>query len=477
MKPKFGTDGWRAVIGDEFTFANVNLVAQAVADWMCENTLSSPQSSQPRMVVGYDTRFLSDRFAAAVSEVLAGNGIYVHLTNADTPTPALSYAIKHLRADGGIMITASHNPPRYNGLKVKSALGGSVSTSICRQIESHLERGNEIRKIDFDVAVRNNGATYFDPVPAYHAHLGTLLNRDIIASRPDRLVVDAMYGAGRNHIESWLYRSGWQVKQIRGEMNPGFGGIHPEPIMLNLDALRRAVVEGGYPMGLATDGDADRIGAIDGLGRFIDPHSIFALVLRYLVEKRGWRGTVIKSVSMTRMIDRLCARYQIPVIETPVGFNYIADLMAEDNVLLGGEESGGISIRGHVPVGDGILLGLLLVEVVAESGLTLAELVNDLQFSVGPAHYARHDLKIVRPIDKRLMTNRLSDDAPSRIGDVTVERVQNNDGVKYLMDDGSWLLIRPSGTEPVLRVYAEAPEPVRLESLLAYGQSIASRIS
>jgi phosphomannomutase len=477
MALQFGTDGWRAVIGEEFTFANVERVSQAIACWKIAEWQMAAASGQPTMVVGYDTRFLSDRFAARVAEVLAGNGIQVYLTNSDTPTPAMSYAIQHLGADGGVMITASHNPPRYNGLKVKSALGGSVSSAVCRQIEQHLENQGEIRQMEISHAMRANLVQRFDATPAYHAHLDTLLRRDVISARPDWAVVDAMYGAGRNHIEKWLDHTGWQVKQIRNEMNPGFGGIHPEPIMVNLEALQRAVVDGHFSVGLATDGDADRIGAIDGVGRFIDPHCIFALALRYLVERRGWRGTVVKSVSMTRMIDRMCAAYQIPLIETPVGFNYIADLTETEDVMIGGEESGGITIRGHVPVGDGILLGLLLLEVVADAGVTLAELLDDLQRSVGPTHYARRDLKLAHPINKRQMTTRLSDDAPGRIGEADVERVQNNDGVKYLLRDGSWLLIRPSGTEPVLRVYAEAPEPSSLASLLAFGQTLATQLS
>lgn len=472
MTIHFGTDGWRAVISDEFTFANVRAVAQAIADWANEQRTAL----QPAMVVGYDTRFLSDRFAAAVAEVLAGNHIRVYLTQRDTPTPVVSYAVRQRKASGGVMITASHNPPRYNGIKVKTATGGSASKTDCERIEHYLRQGDAPQAMEFAMAEQRSLATRIDPTSEYDAQLDALLRRGAISARPGRVVVDAMYGAGRGHIKRWLAPTGWQVTEIRSELNPGFGGIHPEPIMPHLDALREAVLAGGFALGLATDGDADRTGAIDERGRFIDPHCIFALVLRHLVEKRGWRGTVVRSISMTQMIDRLCARYGLPVVETPVGFGPIGDLMQHDSVLIGGEESGGITIKHHVPVGDGILMGLLLLEIVATAGAPLGELVDNLRADVGPAHYARQDLRITHAINKRAMTDRLAGEAPSTIAGVRVARTQNNDGMKYLLANGGWLLIRPSGTEPVLRIYAEAPEMEILAGLLAFGQSVAALI-
>jgi phosphomannomutase len=469
MGIEFGTDGWRAVISEDFTFANVRRVAQAVAKWTYE-TRAGPE---PAMVVGFDTRFLSDRYAIEVARVLAGNGIRVYLTRADAPTPVVSYAVRYLAATGGLMITASHNPPRYNGIKLKTASGGSASNADCRRVEEYLEQEDEVRAMEYADAQKCGLIERFDPAPAYSAHLETLVRRDIISSRAGRVVVDAMYGAGRDYIRNWLAGTGWYVKQIRGEMNPGFGGIHPEPIMPYLEALRKKVLIGHFPIGVATDGDADRTGAMDGCGRFVDPHTIFALVLQHLVERRGLQGTVVKSVSMTRMVDRLCEHYGLPIRETPVGFGYISDLMMSEDVLIGGEESGGISIKGHIPQGDGILLGLLLLEIVAETGASLVELQRDLQTSFGPTHYARRDMKLPRPVNKKEMTARLAGDAPARIAGVDVQKVQSNDGVKYLMSDGGWLLIRPSGTEAVLRVYAEAPEIRQTEALLAYGQSVA----
>jgi alpha-D-glucose phosphate-specific phosphoglucomutase len=470
MAIHFGTDGWRAVISDEFTFENVRKVAQAIADWL--NEFNGQKS--PAMVVGFDTRFLSDRYAIEVSRVLAANGITVHLTNSDAPTPAVSFAVKQLGVQGGVMITASHNAPRYNGIKLKASYGGSASNEDCRRVEYHLERGVEVRSVEFEAAKKSGLIKRFNPEWMYNAHLETLISREVIASRHGRFVVDPMYGSGRGYIRDWLKGTGWDVKEIRGEMNPGFGGVHPEPIMPHLNALREAVLSSSCLFGVATDGDADRTGAVDDRGRFIDPHRIFALALRYLVEKRGLQGMVVKTVSTTRMIDRLCGRYGLELVETPVGFNYIADLMMTQDVLIGGEESGGISIKGHIPEGDGILFGLLLVELVAASGATLAELVDDLHADVGPAHYARRDMRLAHPVNKKEMTERLTNDAPSHIAGVVVECVQSNDGVKYLMSDGGWLLIRPSGTEPVLRVYAEAPDTHTVEELLAYGAKVAA---
>lgn len=472
MAIHFGTDGWRAVISDEFTFDNVRRVAQAIADWANERRNGKP----PLFVVGYDTRFLSDRYAQAVTEVLAGNDIRVCLTKTDTPTPAVSYAVRRLGASGGVMITASHNPPRYNGIKVKTARGGSASKADCDRIEQHLQRGATPLALDFATAEQRGLATRFDIVPDYHAHLETLLRRDVIASRPGRIVVDSMHGAGRGHISRWLAGTGWDVTEIRGDLNPGFGGIHPEPIMPHLEALRSAVLKGGFALGLATDGDADRTGAIDESGRFVDPHCIFTLVLRHLIKVRGLRGTVARSISMTQMINRLCERYELPVVETPVGFGPIGDLMEQGSFLIGGEESGGITIRNHVPVGDGILMGLLLLEIVATSGATLGELVDEVKADVGPAHYARRDLALTRTVNKRAMTEMLATGAPGAIAGVSIAKTQQNDGMKYLLANGGWLLIRPSGTEPVLRVYAEAPEPDMLAALMAYGQSIAATI-
>jgi phosphomannomutase len=282
-----------------------------------------------------------------------------------------------------------------------------------------------------------------------------------------------MYGSGRGMIKGLLQGSGCEVFEIRGEMNPGFGGVHPEPIEKNLRATMGALAAGHGSFAVVTDGDADRTGAMDGRGQFVDPHKIMALTLKYLVEQRGWRGAVVKTVSTSRMINRLAERYGLPCYETPIGFNHIADYMLTQPVLIGGEESGGISIRGHIPEGDGILMGLLLLEIVAASGATLEELVEDLLETVGPAYYARKDLRLAHPVAKAELTRRLTDSAPPAIGELAVTQVETKDGVKYILADDSWLLIRPSGTEPVLRVYAEGRSKAGVAALLGFGQTVA----
>lgn len=474
MSVKFGTDGWRAVISDTFTFNNLRLVSQAIADYIREEN-----ASDPSVVIGFDTRFLSDRYAAEVARVMAANNIKTQLARADTPTPAISYAVVHKQATAGIMITASHNAPRYNGLKMKANYGGSATPAQNKRIEQLLDRNSETvhgpNLMDLELATQKELVTKFDPAWAYYEHLGTLVDLDTVSNGELRVVADGMYGSGRGCIGEMLTRGRTKVHNIRHEMNPGFGGIHPEPIGKHLGLLMSTIQAGHWDVGLATDGDADRLGAVDAKGSFVDPHRIFALVLRYLIEKRGWTGKVVRTVSTTRMIDRIAADHNLEVIETPVGFNHIADLMVANGVLMGGEESGGISIKGHIPEGDGILMGLLLLEVMADAQAPLHVLVEDLLEKYGPAQYARTDMKLKHPVNKADMVQMLLNNAPNAIAGVAIDDIQTVDGVKYYLNDGSWLLIRPSGTEPVLRVYAEAPSDERVAALLGFGEEIAQK--
>jgi len=489
MAITFGTDGWRAVISDEFTFANVRRVAQAISEVLLENAGASlaysfPAGSEgqrggnpvPLAVVGFDTRFLSDRYAGAVSEVLAANGLRVALTKADAPTPVVSYAIPHLGAIGGVMITASHNPPRYNGIKLKSAYGGSATVADTRRVEAkiaaNLAAGREPERMAWDEAIERERIVRFDPFPAYRDQMCRLVDFDAIGRGKLRVVVDAMYGAGRGYLRDLLLEAGAEVMEIRGEMNPGFNGIHPEPIAKHLRPLIELVSSGGFDLGLATDGDADRIGAVGPTGRFIDPHCIMTLALRYLVERRGLSGSVVKTVSTTQMLNRLASRYGLPLHETPVGFNHIGDLMVNNDVLIGGEESGGISIKGHIPEGDGVLMGLLTAEIVARYGESPEKLLADVMAEIGQFDYARNDFQ-VRPFEKRALVTRLVDLAPERLAGIPLASINTRDGVKYLLVDDSWLLIRPSGTEPVLRVYAEAHTPDTVQALLTEGRALA----
>ena len=478
MTIEFGTDGWRAVISDEFTFANVRHVAQAIAEVLLEKhaSMAADATAAPLAVVGFDTRFLSDRYAMAVSEVLAGNGIRVALAKADAPTPVISYAIPSGGAIGGVMITASHNPPRYNGIKLKAGYGGSATPAETKLVEQRLTQnlaaGKEPLRMDLEQALAQGWIERFDPFPAYREHLHSLVDFDAIGEAALRVVVDAMYGSGRGYLRDLLAEAGATVTEIRGEMNPGFNGIHPEPIAKHLAPLIEEVTAGGYDLGLAMDGDADRTGAVGPTGRFIDPHSIMVLTLRYLVDQRGQRGSVVKTVSTTQMLNRLADAYGLTLHETPVGFNHISDLMLTDDVLIGGEESGGISIKGHIPEGDGVLMGMLLAEMVARSRKSPEELLDEVMTEIGQFYYARNDF-IVRPFHKPALVESLVSLAPAEMAGIPVASVNTRDGVKYLLADDSWLLIRPSGTEPVLRVYAEAHSPETVQALLAEGRALA----
>mgnify|MGYP001821202700 CR=1 FL=1 len=474
MSINFGTDGWRAVISDTFTFANLRLVAQAMADYILEEN-----DADPSVVIGFDTRFLSDRYAADVARVMAANGILTWLARADTPTPAISYAVVNKKATAGVMITASHNAPRYNGVKLKASYGGSASPVDNKRVERILIRNeNTLRGpnlMELVTAIRQERVIKFDPAWAYYEHLGTLVDLDTISEAELGVVADGMYGSGRRTIGEVLMRTRTRVHNIRHEMNPGFGGIHPEPIARNLGLLMSDIQSGHWDIGLATDGDADRIGAVDANGKFVDPHRIFAVVLRYILENRGLRGKVVRTVSTTSMLDRIAKRFDLPLIETPVGFNHITDHILGNGVVMGGEESGGITIKGHIPEGDGVLMGLLLLEVMAAAGVPLHELVDDVLAQYGPAQYQRTDIKLKHPVAKDTMVDMLVKLAPSKIAGVQVEDVQTLDGVKYYLADGSWLLIRPSGTEPVLRVYAEAPNDKQVQGLLDFGEEMAAK--
>lgn len=473
MAIEFGTDGWRAVISEDFTFENVRIVAQAIA----EQALAQQQTADVAtisFVVGFDTRFLSDRYAILVAEVLAANGIHVWLTKGDAPTPMVSYAIVDKHAHGGVMITASHNPPRYNGIKLKAGFGGSASPAACKEIERRIQAGVQPKILDLEEALKQKLVTRFEPLPAYETHIRTLIDFEAIRKAKLSVAVDAMYGAGRVYLRQLLEDAGCSVTELRGEMNPGFNGIHPEPIAKHLKPLIDEMRTGKHRVGLATDGDADRIGAIDPTGQFVDPHGIMALVVEYLVKQRGLRGSIVKTVSTTQILNRLGERYGLTVHETPVGFNVIADLMMSEQVLLGGEESGGISILGHIPEGDGILFGLLLTELVAVRGKTLSEQLDELMAApdVGRFYYARND-QPVKKFKKSALVAGLTANPPCCLAGGKVVRVSDKDGVKYILADDSWLLIRPSGTEPVLRIYAEARSEAQVNQLLVTGAQLA----
>lgn len=467
MRIQFGTDGWRGVIAREFTFENLSLVAQATMDYFLEQGLADRG-----LVIGFDRRFLSRHFAERVVEVAAGNGIRVRLTDRYTPTPAVSWAVKEFNAGGGVMITASHNPPEYNGFKIKEPFGGPARPCTTQVVEEIVARnaaaGRVVREMPLEEARARGLVELFDAGAAYRRQLARYLDLDRIRAAGIAVIVDPMYGAGCGFFPAILPGTA----EIHAEDNPGFGGQPPEPTPEHLAELSRLVKSGNFKIGLALDGDADRIGAVDETGEFFSSHMIFTVILRHLLDRRGMRGAVAKTVSTTRMVDLLCERYGLELFETPIGFKHICELMLDHDILMGGEESGGLGVKGHIPERDGILMGLLLLEAMAVSGKGVRRLLNDTMDEIGHFHYRRIDLPISAEAKARLM-ERLQSGGIREIASRPVARENFRDGFKYIFADGAWLLIRPSGTEPVLRLYSEAGSPETVEKLLAAGRALA----
>lgn len=444
---RFGTDGWRGLIARDFTFENATRVARAFAAWLVEF-----EDLRRGVVVAYDTRFLADRFARRVAEVLTSIGAPVWLATAPTPTPALSFTVRARGAAAGVMLTASHNTYPWLGLKLKEGYGGSASSRAVKEVERCLADESRLPR----VSPRPRLIEPVDLKPAYLARLAELVDLDRIACAGLRLALDPMHGAGAGYLKALLDAHGIAAVEVRATPDPFFGGTQPEPTEANLVPLREAVRAGGCDLGAATDGDADRVAALDAGGNFVDPHKIFALVFRHLVERRSLTGGVAKTFSVSKMIDHMAERYGVELVETPIGFKYIAELMLERDLLMGGEESGGIGIRPHLAERDGLLLSLLLAEIVALEGKPLAECVADLQKEFGPLHYRRVDLPL-DPAHKQRVLQRLAADDLRRVGEWTVVGREDLDGTKLYLLNAGWVLIRASGTEPVVRIYAEAP--------------------
>ena len=467
MRIRFGTDGWRGVIARDFTFDNLSMVAQATMDYLEEQGLAGQG-----VVIGYDRRFLSRRFAERVAEVAAGNGIRVRLTDCYAPTPAISWAVREFAAGAGIMITASHNPPEYNGFKIKEGFGGSARPSTTKIVEEtvarNMESGRVVREMPLAAALANGRVELFDAGTAYLRQLEHYVDLERIRAAGICAVVDPMFGAGSGFFPRLLPGTA----EIHAEENPGFSGRPPEPTPEHLAELCSLLKEGGYQVGLALDGDADRIGAVDETGEFFSSHMIFTVILRHLLERRGMRGGVAKTVSTTRMVDLLCERYGLELFETPIGFKHICELMLDHDILMGGEESGGLGVKGHIPERDGILMGLLLLEAMAMSGKGLRRLLHDTMDEIGHFHYRRIDLPIDDQAKERLI-GKLGSGSVRTVASRPVTRENFRDGFKFIFGDGSWLLIRPSGTEPVLRLYSEAESLAVVEELLRAGRELA----
>jgi phosphomannomutase len=457
---RFGTDGWRAVIADDFTFVNLEKVALATARYF-----RGHKKIRNGIVIGYDSRFMSREFAEKTAEVMANAGIKVKLSDSIATTPMVSLMTKLEGAAGGVVITASHNPGKYNGFKIKGDFGGPAHPEMIARVEKELAKVLRLKRLP---PVKHTIAEFGSkgkiiPISMKQRYLDDLaakLDLGRIRASGIRILYDAMHGAGLGVLPSILP----DVRQIRAEFNPSFGGVNPEPLAQNLGELIRRVREEGYQIGIATDGDADRIGAVDEQGNFVDSHKIFSLLLKYFVEEKGLRGEVVKTLSVTQMVDQQCTKYGLVLHETPVGFKYVCRYMTERDILIGGEESGGLGVKMHLPERDGIFLGLMLCEIMAVRGKSLSALVDELTAEYGPHEFRRVDLHVTEK-EKGAIMKRFARPV-AEIGGHRVTARKDIDGHKFFVE-GGWLLLRASGTEPLIRVYAEGDTMAKVDALQA----------
>jgi phosphomannomutase len=457
---KFGTDGWRGIIADDFTFDNVRRVAGAIASYV-----SKYEDAQRGVFIGFDTRFASQSFAQVAAEIISAAGIPVKLANDYTPTPAISFAVKNEGAAGGVMITSSHNPWNWNGVKFKGNFGGSATPAIMKRVEEELKAGAMPRGTIASIKE-------VDVKSPYVAAICRFADMDLISRAKLKIAIDSMFGSGRGVLAGIFKERGVQHVTIRQELNPLFPGINPEPIEPHISLLQKTVVDQKCDAGLATDGDADRIGAVAEDGSFVDSHKIFCVLLYWLLECKKWPGDVVRAFNTTRMLDRIAAKYGRKLYETPIGFKYTADLMMEHDILIGGEESGGIGYSRFLPERDGLLNSLLLANAMAEQGKPLGQLVANLQREFGPHYYGRRDLHIPDEV-KQSAIQRARADSTQQLGCYRVVRKENLDGIKFFLDaptlgNGAeaWVLFRASGTEPLLRAYSEAASPELVHEIL-----------
>jgi phosphomannomutase len=468
---KFGTDGWRSVIAEDFTFGNVQRVAQAAADYCTANPIPG---ADRKVVVGYDRRFLSNEFGAAVAEVMAANDFAVVLTPEPTPTPAVSFAVKALHATVGVMITASHNPPIFNGFKLKSHLGSSADSTICQAIEGFLDR-KPVRAVRLADAVQEQKVAIRDLRPAHYAAIKKLVDFKLISKSRLRFAHDALFGVGAGCFEQLLAGTTCQVTTLNAQHDTLFGGINPEPIEKNYGPSAAYLRKHPHDICLVTDGDADRVGAMDGRGHALSTHQVICLLLHHFVVNKGKKGRVVKALTTTSMVDKMCAKYGLELVETGVGFKYIASEMIKGGVLLGAEESGGIGFPGHIPERDGIAAGLMLLELLATEKVSVNELIRRLEKEFGPHRYGRIDTHY--PLEKRAaLMDFLKHNAPAKLLRSAVGEVKSYDGVKFVAEDSSWLMLRGSGTEPILRIYAEGKTDADVRKLLRLGTQLTTRI-
>jgi alpha-D-glucose phosphate-specific phosphoglucomutase len=464
MAIKFGTDGWRAIISDEFTFENVRKVAQAIASYVNNHKLASKG-----IIVGYDPRFMAEKYAEETIKVLHSNGIVCFLTDRDTPTPVVAFSIRDKKAGGAIMITASHNPPQYCGMKFIPEYAGPAFADITDEILKNL---NDQKIIEMKATQK---IERFNPTKRYMKHIEELIDFEAINNAKLKVAYDPLWGTGRDYLDIILQEFGCDVQVIHGFRDVLFGGITPEPIEEHLKELRDLVVSKGLNAGLSTDPDADRFGVIDEKGSFISANKIIAAIFAYLVNERGESGSVVRSLATTHMIDAIAAQHGIKVHETPVGFKYIAEIMLKEQVIIGGEESGGLTIGDHIPEKDGILANLLICEMIARLKKPLSQIIKDVTAKYGTFFDKRINLKLTQEAKEKLMET-LAKQPLKKSGDAKLKETSDNDGIKMLFNDGSWRLARPSGTEPIVRTYYEARSEEDLKSMILDFETYAGSI-
>lgn len=457
QKIRFGTDGWRGIISDDFTFKNVQKVAEAIAAYYRK------YSKAPfRIAVGYDTRFLSSTYARLVAEVLSKYGIEVLLSSRFVPTPALSFITRKLNLTCGIMITASHNPSEYNGIKIKTRDGGAAGPQITSQIEKILKK----KKTSL-CSRRPADIKIMDFISHYIKFLRQYINLNLLKNKRYKILVDAMYGSGDGFIKEILKDTKIELDFIRNEVNPDFGGLRPEPVLENLLPSIQRLQEKRYDLGIVLDGDADRIACFLGDGTFVYPQKILGLLILHLVRNRKMKGAVVKTIVGTTLIDKIVKKLGLKLYETPVGFKYISELMLKEDILIGGEEAGGIGFKGYIPERDGTLAGLLLIEMMAYKNKSMQEILKEMEDEFGRYFYMRQDLKLKRKVSSDLYQQFKK--IKNVLGEPVVE-VKDYDGVKLILGDESWVMVRLSGTEPIIRFYAEAKNPDKANALIKFAR-------
>ena len=474
---KFGTDGWRAIIADDFTFENVRRAAQATAEYF-----KTVEGAEPAVFVGFDVRFQSGAFAKAAAEVVLANGLRVVMLDRPYPTPYVSFEVRRRKFAGGIMITASHNPATFNGFKVKAHFGGSATPAITAKIEANLGNGDVPKKgtgvharplFGGDAPI---SPEFVAPEQHYFDHLKALVDWPKIAGSKLKIVVDSMHGCGGYILEQMLRDTSCTVQTIRGNPDPLFGGINPEPMMPQLEPLGEAVRKTGSDVGLATDGDADRLGIVDESGEYVNTLQTLSLLLLHIYRNKGWRGAVARTYSQSLLIPRIAAKFDLQLFERPIGFKNIGELMLEHEILIGGEESGGIGLSRHLPERDGIFINLLFLDLLATSGKSCTELIQDMWKEFGEFHYDRRDLHVPIETGNQVVAS-WKNNPPLTFADRRVREVGKLDGSKVFLENDSWILFRQSGTEPLLRVYCEAPSRSAVAEIMGAGLKFVEQFS